>query len=137
MFTVSYAAPKHTATDALPPRASRACITRVSPDSADDPVAFGRLFDDTTRAASRGEAVDDQAELRTATMTFVRRMKWMGSPPERVLVVIKRAIADAAAGAGEQLPSLSDEELDNRVGRRAIGYRHVFCWFLEAYYPLQ
>lgn len=70
--------------------------------------------------------------LKDATIALVARLKSDGLPPERVVVALKTAIARYSP---EHLfPSLVGADGDTVHTERAIAYRHVFGWFLDAYF---
>jgi hypothetical protein len=93
------------------------------------PAAFvlGRAYSDAVRRATPASVED----LREATATLVTRLKDKGSPPERVVVVIKDALT--RYGATHVPPSFEDPG-DAFSARETAAYRRVFGWFLDAYY---
>jgi hypothetical protein len=90
--------------------------------------ALGRAFD----AAWHHHGLEFDERLRDATFRLVKRLKDDGLPPEKVLVAVKAALTKYAEL--REAPSLgADEETADGV-ERVVAYRHVFDWFLEAYY---
>jgi hypothetical protein len=90
--------------------------------------ALGRAFD----AAWHHHGLHSEERLMEATFALVRRLKDDGLPPEKVLVALKTALTKYAEL--HSAPSLNADDEDPDGVERVVVYRHVFEWFLEAYY---
>ena len=89
---------------------------------------LGRRFEEACLRHSP-QSVND---LRGATVTLVERLKADGLPPERVVIAIKTALV--RYGGYPHAPSYNDHLQTAPDDPRALAYRCVFRWSIDAYF---
>lgn len=90
--------------------------------------SVGRAYRDACRTGA--PQLDDA--LKQAVVSLVSHLRANGMPPERVVVILKQALADG--DTGHQLPSLGKDDSADEDRHRQHVYQHALLWCLDAYY---
>lgn len=94
--------------------------------------ALARSVGRAYREACRTGAPHLDGALKQAVVALVSHLRANATPPERVVVTLKQALADG--DAGHRLPTLGEEDSDDEERHRQRVYQHALLWCLDAYY---